>query len=130
MARPLLCTCGAPLSAAASHCFKCDRPVALGRQGVIEVDVAHDGQRTAEAVQQAEDALAEATRTLAAGVRIVHGRGERISMAIQGRIRSWIADGRVARQHPVSGNPGATMVWLGPSSPRVGIKAIRRKPGT
>jgi len=114
MARPILCTCGAPLNAAETHCFKCDRPVSIGRRGVIEIDVAHAGQRVVDAVQQAEQALAEATRTLAAGLRIVHGRGDRIPIAIQGRIRRWMADGRVARQHPVSGNPGATMVWLSP----------------
>ena len=116
MARPILCTCGAPLNAAATHCFKCDRPVSHGRRGVIEVDVAHDGQRVADAVRQAEQALAEATRTLAAGVRIVHGRGDRIPLAIQGRIQRWIADGRATRQHPVAGNPGATMVWLSPAT--------------
>lgn len=112
--RVLLCACGVPLDPGQVACLKCDRPTAVGRLGWSEVDVAHQGQTAAVAARQADAALAAAQRSLAEGLTIIHGRGERLSLAVRNQAYRWLMEGRVCKVDADFHNPGVVRVWLKP----------------
>lgn len=110
--------CGHPTGPRPSApCPKCGAPAARQRGGgLLEVDIAHQGETIEIAREKLLRALNEALLHGHSGIKVIHGRGDRagrltIASTARALLRAQSAKhgGRLAADRA---NPGATILWL------------------
>jgi len=110
--------CGFPVELdSGSVCPKCGRKVEARYAGkIVEVDVAHEGERVGEALDKLERALDRALMGDARGLRVIHGYGASGTPGVIGpRVRGWLRGEAARYGWKVVGdkyNAGATLVWF------------------
>ena len=111
-------TCGFPLELGKiEHCPKCgERVRGAVLQGLLEVDVAHSGERWEEALEKVRQAVNQALLNGHSGVKIIHGWGSSTGRSvISGPAVSMLrgfAQRYGGRLTPDKHNPGAHVLWL------------------
>lgn len=100
-----------------SVCPKCGREVVARYAGkLVEVDIAHEGERIGEALDKLERALDRALVGDARGLKVIHGHGASgRGGAIGPRIRGWLRSEAARYGWKVvrdKYNDGATLVWF------------------
>jgi DNA-nicking Smr family endonuclease len=83
---------------------------------VIDEDLDLHGLAIDEAMVQVEQALARYRRGVSACIRIIHGKSSGTHDSIKGSLRRNLEtrwSNRIRSFRPESGNPGATLVFLG-----------------
>ena len=104
--------CGMLLSAADSHCLKCDDALAAQTGGqVVRRDIAHQGETVSEAEDKLAALLRQATLERWAGLEVIVGGGL-IKDAILGKVAWLERRGEVRRYQIASHNPGMIYVTL------------------
>jgi DNA-nicking Smr family endonuclease len=83
---------------------------------IVEVDIAHGGERVGEALEKLEQALDRALMGDARGLRVIHGYGASGAPGVIGpRVRGWLRGEAARYGWKVVGdkyNAGATLVWF------------------
>lgn len=70
-------SCGMVFSISAGHCPKCDtRPFSENRKATLTIDIAHQGQRLHEALEEFEEALQLAREQGYGYLRLIVGSGK------------------------------------------------------
>jgi hypothetical protein len=110
--------CGFPIDPAAhATCPKCESPTrAAASLGVLEVDVAHDGESWETAKGKIDRAVDQALHWGHAGVKIIHGHGSATGRAVIApraiALLRHYADTTGGRFANDRNNPGASLIWF------------------
>ena len=104
--------CGMSVDGAMSHCPKCDNALDLQHDGsTITVDIAHQGERVAEAMRKMQYEIDRARSGVAKYIRLVVGSGL-IRDEVLLLLRDLEFRGDILDFKPESHNAGAVLVRL------------------